>query len=171
MRKSDRFTTVITVVVYYGDSPWDGATTLHGMLDIPDHIRPFVNDYRMLLVEAKENNLQFHDTNNMALFALLQIILEKDLATDEAKKKVIEYVESHHVDKTVVMTVTGATHRNIDYNTFVGKGDFTMHTLFDEIERQTELNGELKGELKGIQMLIESRKWMYRTLRHRTRSW
>lgn len=156
MKKSDRFTPVITVVVYYGGSPWDGATTLHGMLNIPEHIKPFVNDYKMLLVEAKQNNLQFHNTNNMALFDLLQIILEKDLATDEAKKKVIKYVEKYNVDKNVIMTVASATNRNIDYSTLARKGDFTMHTLFDEIEKQAELSGELKGELKGIQALIES---------------
>ncbi len=124
MKNSDRFTPVITVVVYYGGSPLDGATTLHGMLNIPEHIKPFVNDYKMLLVEAK--------------------------------KKVIKYVEKHNVDKTVIMTVASATNRNIDYSTLARKGDFTMHTLFDEIEKQAELSGELKGELKGIQALIES---------------
>ena len=124
MKNSDRFTPVITVVVYYGGSPLDGATTLHGMLNIPEHIKPFVNDYKMLPVEAK--------------------------------KKVIKYVEKHNVDKTVIMTVASATNRNIDYSTLARKGDFTMHTLFDEIEKQAELSGELKGELKGIQALIES---------------
>ena len=124
MKNSDRFTPVITVVVYYGGSPLDGATTLHGMLNIPEHIKPFVNDYKMLLVEAK--------------------------------KKVIKYVEKHNVDKTVIMTVASATNRNIDYSTLARKGDFTMHTLFDEIEKQAELSGELKGELKGIHALIES---------------
>ena len=124
MKNSDRFTPVITVVVYYGGSPLDGATTLHGMLNIPEHIKPFVNDYKMLPVEEK--------------------------------KKVIKYVEKHNVDKTVIMTVASATNRNIDYSTLARKGDFTMHTLFDEIEKQAELSGELKGELKGIQALIES---------------
>ena len=35
MRKTDKFTPVITVVVYYGEKAWDGATTLHDMLNIP----------------------------------------------------------------------------------------------------------------------------------------
>ena len=61
MKQTDRFTPVITVVVYYGDHPWDGATTLHGMLNIPDRMKPFVNDYKMLLVEARQTNLIFHN--------------------------------------------------------------------------------------------------------------
>lgn len=30
MKKDDRLVPVITVVVYYGEKPWDGAVSLHG---------------------------------------------------------------------------------------------------------------------------------------------
>ncbi len=53
MRKTDRFVPVITAAVYYGEKPWDGAITLHGMLDILEEMKPYVNDYRMILVEAR----------------------------------------------------------------------------------------------------------------------
>ena len=36
MKKTDKFTPVITVVVYYGEQPWDAAKSLHEMLHIPD---------------------------------------------------------------------------------------------------------------------------------------
>lgn len=65
MKNSDRFTPVITVVVYYGGSPLDGATTLHGMLNIPEHIKPFVNDYKMLLVEAKKKVIKYVEKHNV----------------------------------------------------------------------------------------------------------
>ena len=64
MKKADKFTPVITVVVYYGQKPWDGAASLHGMLDIPDEMKQFINDYKMILVEAKQNSLTFHNTSN-----------------------------------------------------------------------------------------------------------
>ncbi len=35
MGRTDNLTAVITVVVYYGEREWDGATTLHEMLSIP----------------------------------------------------------------------------------------------------------------------------------------
>lgn len=53
IRKTDRFVPVITAAVYYGEKPWDGAITLHGMLDILEEMKPYVNDYRMILVEAR----------------------------------------------------------------------------------------------------------------------
>ena len=143
-----KFLLVITVVVYYGDNPWDGATTLHGMLNIPDKMKPFVNDYKMLLVEARQNNLLFHNMTNIAFFDMLKVVLDKSITKNEAKEKVIKYAIEHNVDKTVVMTVAGATNRKIDYNALSKKGDVTMCTLFDEIEKE--------GMIKGIQALIES---------------
>lgn len=145
MKKTDKFTPVITVVIYYGDHAWDGATTLHGMLDIPDKLKLFVNDYKMLLVEARQNDLIFHNVNNIAFFDMLKVVLDKNIAKNEAREKVIEYALRHNVDKKVVMTVAGATNRKIDYNTLSKKGDVTMCTLFDEIAKEGKTEGKAEG--------------------------
>lgn len=145
MKKTDKFTPVITIVIYYGDNPWDGATTLHAMLDIPDRIKPFVNDYKMLLVEARQNDLIFHNINNIAFFDMLKIVLNKGITTDEARKKVTEYAMEHDVDKTVVMTVAGAANCKIDYDALSKKGDITMCTLFDEFTKEGEAKGIIEA--------------------------
>ena len=145
MKKTDRFTPVITAVLYYGSKPWDGATTLYGMLNIPDRMKQFVNDYKMLLIEARQNSLVFHNMNNVAFFEMMKIILDKSLETNEAKKKVIEYATENNVDKTVVMTVAGATNRMIDYNALSKKGDGNMYNLFDEIEKEGKAEGKAEG--------------------------
>ena len=144
MKKTDRFIPVITVSVYYGDKVWDGPTTLHGMLDIPEKIARYVNDYKILLVEARRNALVLHNANNVDLFNLLEIILDKSTPKNEAKKKAIQYGEEHQVDKSVVMTVAGATNSKIDYNAFE-KGEVTMCTLFEEIAKESETIGEARG--------------------------
>ena len=149
MKKTDRFIPVITVVIYYGDKVWDGATTLHGMLDIPEKIVKYVNDYKILLVEARRNDLVLHNMNNVDLFNLLEIILDKKMPKNEAKKKAIQYGEEHQVDKTVVMTVAGATNSKIDYNAFE-KGEMSMCSLFDEIAKENEIKGEARGRAKEI---------------------
>ncbi|MDE6995116.1 MAG: Rpn family recombination-promoting nuclease/putative transposase, partial [Lachnospiraceae bacterium] len=46
MKKTDKFRAVITVVVYYGEKRWDGAASLHEMLDIPEEMKKYVNDYK-----------------------------------------------------------------------------------------------------------------------------
>lgn len=60
-------------------------------------------------------------------------------------KKVIDYAREHKVDKSVIMTVAGATNCKIDYNALSEKGDFDMCTLFDEIAKENETKGEAKG--------------------------
>lgn len=145
MKKTDRFTPVITMVVYYGEKPWDGAMSLHGMLNIPEGMKAFVNDYKFLLVEARENSLMLHNVKNVDFFNMLSTILDKSLSRDEAKKKVIDYAREHKVDKSVIMTVAGATNCKIDYNALSEKGDFDMCTLFDEIAKENEIKGEAKG--------------------------
>ncbi len=148
MKKTDRLAPVISVVVYYGENPWNGPTTLHEMLNIPDEVARYVNDYKIQLVEARRNDLALHHVNNVDLFNLLEIILDKNTPKNESKKKAIQYGEEHQVDKSVVMTMAGATNSKIDYNAFE-KGEVTVCTLFEEIERESEAKGEARGEARG----------------------
>ena len=91
MKKTDKFIPVITIVIYYGEKPWDGAVSLHGMLNIPKAMETFVNDYKIHLVEAGKNNLVLHNVNNQDLFNLLEILLSRSGRTDGKKEKAIDY--------------------------------------------------------------------------------
>ena len=149
MKKTDKFIPVITVVVYYGEKPWDGAMSLHEMLNIPEEMAKYINNYKMLLVEARKNNLTLHNMNNVDLFNLLQIILDRSISKNEAIKKAIQYSEERRTEKSVIMTVAGATDSKLDYNAF-GNGDGAMCSLFEEIAKEGEIKGQTKGEAKGI---------------------
>ena len=150
MKKTDKFAPIITVVIYYGKKPWDGAKSLHEMLDIPEEMVPYVNDYKMLLVEARENNLTLHNMNNRDLFNLLQIILDNQLSPREIREKAIQYDEEHNADASVVMAVAAATEAKIDYDA-VEKEGATMQSVYKELEDE--------GIAKGIiQILIKQNK-------------
>lgn len=145
MKKTDKFTPVITIVLYYGEKAWDGAISLHGMLNIPEKMKALVNDYKMRLVEARENKLTLHNMNNKDLFYLLQIVLDKSIPKNEAKQKAIQYSREHKVDKSVLMTVAGASNMKLDYNALAQRGDVDMCTLFEEIARENEIKGKVEG--------------------------
>ena len=147
MRKNDKFMPVITVVIYYGERPWDGPKSLHDMLDIPNDIIRYVNDYKMLLVEARENNLILHNMNNRDLFNLLSIVLDNNRPLKETRERAIEYTREHKVDKNVVMTVAGAANCKLDYNALDRKGDADMCTVFEE----TRMEGKAEGIAEGIE--------------------
>lgn len=155
MKRTDKFTPVITIVVYYGEKPWDGATSLHGMLNIPSKLINFISDYKMNLIEARENKLTLHNINNVDLFNLLEIIMDNGLSKKEAREKVIEYTREHKVDKSVVLTVAGATNCNIDYNLLDKKGEADMCTLFEEIAKESENKGRLEGKAEGIIRMLK----------------
>ena len=54
---SDRILPVITLVVYFGNKPWDGPKSLHEMMDLDDPVLlDFVADYRINLIEATTMN-------------------------------------------------------------------------------------------------------------------
>ena len=149
MKKMDKFIPVITIVVYYGENPWDGALSLHEMLNIPKEVEPFVNDYKMHLIEARKNNLKLHNINNIDLFNLLEILLNKDEKLKETKEKAIQYASEHDVDKSVIMTVAGAANCKMDYDMIAGKGSVDMCTVFEETRLEGRVEGRLEGKLDG----------------------
>ncbi len=150
MKSSDKFIPVITVVVYYGEKEWDGAVSLHGMLNIPQEIEHFVNDYRIHLVEARKNNLKLHNIDNKDLFNLLEILLNKNGKSQEIRQRAIDYARENKVEKNVIMTVAGAANCKMDYNKIERKGEADMCTVFEETRLEGLAEGEAKGEAKGI---------------------
>ncbi len=148
MKKEDRFIPVITVVVYYGDESWNGATSLHGILNIPKRLERFVNDYKLLLVEARRNGLVLHNMNNRDLFNLLEIILDKTTPTHETRRKAIEYTQEHRVDRDVIVTVAGATNCKIDFDSIGKEGEIDMCTVFEETWAEGKAEGKAEGIIK-----------------------
>ena len=67
--------------------------------------------------------------------SILEIILEKG-NYKKVKRLVIDYAAEHAVDRSVIMTVAGASNCKMDYNALSRKEDFDMCTLFEEIARE-----------------------------------
>ena len=50
--KTDKLRPVITLVVHFGADPWDGATSLHEMMDLTrEEMRAFIQDYKIHLID------------------------------------------------------------------------------------------------------------------------
>ena len=150
MKKTDRFIPIITIVVYYGEKEWDGAISLHGMLNIPKEMAAFVNDYKLHLVEARKNDLKLHNLNNKDLFNLLEILLDKNGKLSEIREKAIKYATEHKVEKSVIMTVAGAANCKMDYNMLEKEGDADMCTVFEETRREGIAEGKAEGKAEEI---------------------
>lgn len=157
MRKTDKFMPVITVVIYYGEKPWDGAKTLYEMLNLPKDIEPYVNDYKMILIEAGNHNLKLHNTNNKDLFNLLGILLNQNSSTKEIKQNTIGYAKEHKVDKEVVMTAAGAVNSKIDYSALSdGKEGVNVIRVFEAERMEGRVEGDIRGTIRMLKRYKES---------------
>lgn len=61
MAKDDRFTPVVLIVINLGLEKWEGATTLHEMLNLPDELKHYVNNYKL-------NIYDYHDQDDFSVF-------------------------------------------------------------------------------------------------------
>lgn len=56
IRKSDRLHPIISIVVYYGEDPWDGPFSLRDMItEMPEEIAKVFSDYQMNLMQVRES--------------------------------------------------------------------------------------------------------------------
>lgn len=162
MRKEDRFLPVVTVVIYYGEKAWDGARDLHGVLNIPDEMKPFVGNYPMHLVEVVNNELQFKNADNRDLFQLLNLIYNASLNKKERVQKAREYEDSHTIDEDVVRAL--AATNNIKIEKTKRRGRLKVCTLFEEIAKDSRTEGKEEGKIEGrTEANIETAKEMIRS--------
>lgn len=148
MKKTDKFIPVITVVIYYGEEPWNGARSLHEMLDLPEELKPFVNDYKMNFVEAGNTDLVFHNKNNRDLFNLLKLVNDNNKQSRVKREEVNAYINKNHIDKTVANVIGSTSGLKIELNE--SEGESVMKTLFRDIKKEGEIEGEIRGKAKGI---------------------
>lgn len=87
-RKEDKLYPCVTIVLYYGDD-WDGAKSLHDLLDlkdIPESLKKYINDYKVHMFDVMHLDTSVFRTDLKQIFSFIQC--EKD------KQKLKELVES-----------------------------------------------------------------------------
>lgn len=149
MKKSDKFYPVITIVVYYGEKAWDGAKNLHEMLDISEKMKPYVNDYKMYLIEAKDNNLPLENEHNRTLFQLCSIVLDEKKTDAQKQEAAMQYEKEHKIDEEVLYALAGAT--NCDLRKENERGEMTMCTFFENLKAEGRQEGRQEGRTEGAE--------------------
>lgn len=56
IKKEDRIKPCLTIIIYYGEKEWDGPKSLADMVDIPEEIWPYFQDYQMHLVCVRDDD-------------------------------------------------------------------------------------------------------------------
>lgn len=147
---------VITLVLYFGDCEWNKPKNLLGCLNVPEKLKPFVNDYKINLFEIcrlSDEQISYFKSD----FKIVADYFAK-------RKKVPEYHGTtdaiNHVDEffKLMKVLTNDNKFETIYNESIlsGKGGVNMCDFLDQVEARGELRGEAKGEAKIIQGLIKN---------------
>lgn len=136
---------IITLVIYYGEEKWDGATTLTDLLKIPEEWKGFVNDYKMFLIEMRnENKWEFQNKDNDIFFAIVKEALgKKKLDLKEFKKR----YEDRKVDKETLAAISVVLGKQtlLEYAQKSEKGEMSMCMALDNLEKEAREEGMIIG--------------------------
>ena len=105
INKSDRFHPIITLVLYYGESLWDGPTCLSDMMiSMPDNIKAYFSDYKLNLVQILDSDkYTFYNEDVRDVFNIIRNIYNDDFDS------IYREYESHNVDIDVMELICNIT--------------------------------------------------------------
>jgi hypothetical protein len=116
------------------------------MLRLPDELKPYINDFKINLVEVRDNDLVFHNKDNKDLFSLLKIMYDGNMDRKTKREQLELYSSQCKVDQTVVKLIASVT--NVDMGIFEKEDDVTVCELWDEVRQEGRQEGEARGEDK-----------------------
>jgi len=147
--KNDKLTPIITLVIYYGASLWDGPLSLHDMLEeLSDPIKKLVPNQQMNLVQIiSDTEYVFHSEDVKLFFLLTKAFLKKDKETITKLTK----------EKPLKLELAEAIGTVVNSNELIRyaenkKEEFDMCELFEEIRAE----GKAEGKAEGIAWALRS---------------
>ena len=162
--KETKYTPIIILVLYMGRMPWDGARSLHELLEIEEELKPFISDYKLNLYDYHEHSdFSVFKTENRALFEVLSCLGDE--------RKMGECPAMHeHLDEESIKAILGITGVQTKLKRlFVGKGEggkkmyqlckaFADHmeTGRQEGRKQGRQEGRKQSRLEALRNLMES---------------
>ena len=150
--KTDKLLPVITLVIHFSAAEWDGAKSLHEMMEWPDaHLKEYVQDYKIQLIDPAKIRPEEFEKFSTSLREVLECIkYSKD------KKKLRKLVENNprmtmEVNAArVVQAVTGTKFRISEETEVVD-----MCQAIDEMVEDGIKEGIEKGKLEALENLLK----------------
>ena len=140
---------VITIVLYYGEKPWNAPKNLKERLDIPECLDKYVSDYHINVFDISHMTKEEIDNLFHSDFRILAKFMCDKNSVKEIKEK-IEFPDP----LLKMLSVLTADNR---FEELKGEliGGSTMCDILDKVENKGRLEGELEGELKACRETAE----------------
>ena len=139
LRKGDKLIPIITAVVYFGDTPWDGPRSLHDMLDFRnDAIKSYVPDYKLNIISPADMEDEEFAKFSTDLGFAMEVIKHQSSDADE----VIERTNHRKIDRDTALFLNTAVKLGLEYEEETGGVD--MCKAMDNRDRKKEVTGAIK---------------------------
>ena len=157
INKSDRFHPIITLVLYYGESLWDGPTCLSDMMiSMSDNIKEYFSDYKLNLVQILDSDkYTFYNEDVRDIFYIARSIYNKDIDAILSKYKT-RNVDNEVMKLISVLTATPQIMNLCKPNEQGGK--VNMCKAMEELKAEWQNESRNEGINKGIKLGIDSEK-------------
>ena len=150
--KNDTLTPVITLVIYFGLTPWDGPRSLHEMMSVKNQeLLSFIPDYQIHLLEPhciSDDDLQKFSTNLREVMGYIKY------AND--KQKLAAFIQNNPhmiIERSAAMVISAATHTPMNISDKEGTVD--MCKAIEEMMADAEAEGRVKGKFELLTGLVK----------------
>lgn len=139
---------VVTLVLYFGyRKHWDKPRTLLGCLDVPEELRPYINDYKMNLYEiaylTEEQLGNFHSDFRIVADYFMQLQRRQDyVAPDTTIRHVHEFLQ-------LMSVMTGDNRYEEVYSSDMEGRQVNMCEVLEKVEDRGVQKGIQQGITRG----------------------
>lgn len=138
---SNEILPIVTIVMYYGCKKWNYQTELKKMMKISDKVKQYFNDWKTIVIDAKEVNYQVFQTKEVRdFFEGLQNLYSWDKDIRHLKDLKLTY------DTALALGVVTGTDALIAKAENMKGGMVHMCQAVDEALQEREMRGKVKGK-------------------------
>ena len=139
---------VVTIVLYFGKTPWKKPLSLYDVLEISDDLKPFVNDYKINLIDVPR--LKGEQVEKFT--SDFQIIADYFVQLNENNDYVPKDKTIKHADSFLkLMSVLTQDDKYVEMGKKISHEgeEFNMCKVLDKAEARGEARGQAIGEARG----------------------
>lgn len=149
--KDDRLCPIITLVVYYGKEPWQGAKDLYGILDFTNQnpkLKKYVQNYELNLFHyAEHDSFEMFQTELGALFGFLRYSEQKDKLQDYVKQHPEAYDNIDEETYHLIADLTGSEKMlEVEEKCKTEEGGYDMCKAIADMIEDGRIEGRTEGE-------------------------
>lgn len=112
MTRDEKFVPVVTLVIYYGENKWNGATSLHELLNFDgeeEALKQYVEDYHIHVFDYHDyENFEMFQTELNQVFSFLKCSFDKKTLRDLIARRKEEYYNISDEAFELIRTLTNA---------------------------------------------------------------